>query len=82
MAHPPLPWGQSHVLSHLLRAQLPSRRLRDGGKVKQRQGVGTAGFRKGQSFHPPAASRGEEVINKGSCLLSTWDIPGTMTKTR
>lgn len=26
-------------------------------------------------------SRGEEVINQSSSLLSTWNIPGTMTKT-
>lgn len=40
----------------------------------------TEGFRKGYSLPSPAASREEEVMNKGSCLLSTWNIPGTMTK--
>lgn len=26
-------------------------------------------------------SHGEEMMNQGSCLLSTWNIPGAMTKT-
>lgn len=51
-------------------------------EVQTEAGCWTMGFRKGYSLHPPAANRGEEVINKGSCLLSTWNIPGTMTKTR
>ena len=72
--------GQSHVISYTLKTPLPSRHLMDGGKVKHRPGSWTAGLRKGSSLPSPAASHGEEVMNEGSCLLSTWNISGTMTK--
>ena len=67
---------QSHVISYTLKTPLPSRHLMDGGKVKHRPGSWTAGLREGSSLPSPAASHGEEVMNEGSYLLSTWNIPG------
>lgn len=53
-----------------------------GGKVRQSHGVELQDSGRAYSLPPPAARSGEEVINKGSCLLSTWNIPGLMTKTQ
>lgn len=77
------PWSQDHVLSHPLRAQLPSRHLTE---VRRSSRVRVLGCRIQEELFPPPSScpsgSGEEVINKGSCLLSTWNIPGIMTKTQ
>lgn len=78
---PPPSQGQGHALSHLLRAQLPSRHLIEVGRSSRVRGLDS---RIQEDLFPspsaPAHRSGEEMINKGSCLLSTWNIPGINDK--
>lgn len=72
MLTPCCPQGQGHVFS-----QLPSRQQAAGSQMLSRESGCWTAWDPGRALF----SHGEEMINQGSCLLSTWNIPGTVTKT-
>lgn len=66
------PQGQGHAFS-----QRPSTEQTGGSQMLSRESGCWTAWDPGRAIF----SHGEEMINQGSCLLSTWNIPGTMTKT-